>query len=56
MKTSKLDLSELLDNEEVIAGVISDALQSNDYSGVKKPSFRNGGNRQTGTLETALAA
>ncbi|MCQ2097791.1 MULTISPECIES: addiction module antidote protein [unclassified Fibrobacter] len=30
MKTSKLDLSELLDNEEVIAGVISDALQSND--------------------------
>ena len=27
-----------------------------DYSGVKKPPFRNGGNRQTGTLETALAA
>lgn len=30
MKTSKLDLSELLDNEEVIAGVLNDALQSND--------------------------
>lgn len=30
MKTSRLDLSELLDNDEVIAGVISDALESGD--------------------------
>ncbi|SHL22490.1 addiction module antidote protein [Fibrobacter sp. UWEL] len=30
MKVSKLDLSELLDSEEVIAGVLNDALQSND--------------------------
>ena len=30
MKTSKLDLSELLDSEEVIASVLNDALQSND--------------------------
>ncbi|MCQ2123442.1 MAG: putative addiction module antidote protein [Fibrobacter sp.] len=30
MKTSKLDLSELLDSEDVIAGVLNDALQSGD--------------------------
>lgn len=30
MKTSKLELSELLDSEKVIAGVLNDALQSGD--------------------------
>ena len=32
MKTSKLDLSELLDSEEVIVGVLNDALQSGDIA------------------------
>lgn len=32
MKTSKLELSELLDSEEVIAGVLNDALQSGDVT------------------------
>jgi len=27
-----------------------------EYSGKNKPAFRNGGNRQTGIQETALAA
>ena len=27
-----------------------------EYSGENKPAFRNGGNRQTGIQETALAA
>lgn len=27
-----------------------------EYSGENKPTFRNGGNRQTGIQETALAA
>lgn len=27
-----------------------------EYSGQNKPAFRNGGNRQTGIQETALAA
>ncbi|MDD5943413.1 hypothetical protein [Fibrobacter sp.] len=27
-----------------------------EYSGENKPTFRNGGNRQTGMQETALAA
>jgi hypothetical protein len=33
---------------------IEDALS--EYSGKNKPAFRNGGNRQTGIQETALAA
>ena len=42
-------------NRDDFSYVVPD-FRLNDYSGVKKPSFRNGGNRQTGTLETALAA
>ena len=31
-------------------------LPPSEYSGENKPAFRNGGNRQTGIQETALAA
>jgi hypothetical protein len=32
------------------------AKKHHEYSGENKPAFRNGGNRQTGIQETALAA
>jgi hypothetical protein len=36
-------------------GAVKELLK-NEYSGKNKPAFRNGGNRQTGIQETALAA
>ncbi|PJJ40471.1 hypothetical protein [Hallerella succinigenes] len=42
---------------ENLANFLSeDIVSSIEYSGENKPAFRNGGNRQTGMQETALAA
>ena len=40
----------------VINGMPHGPDHATEYSGENKPAFRNGGNRQTGIQETALAA